>query len=111
MEKLLADLKIKPSYYITIAKSFAKKHNYDPSRLSFSDDIKHKLQYETPDGKIVRFGNTDNKDFIIYLHDDYKESMNHRESYLARATKIKGDWKSNPYSPNNLAIRILWDGK
>jgi hypothetical protein len=31
-----------------------------------------------------------------------------RRLYLARATKIKGNWKSNPYSPNNLAINILW---
>lgn len=31
-----------------------------------------------------------------------------RLRYLARATKIKGDWKNNPYSPNNLSIRLLW---
>jgi len=31
-----------------------------------------------------------------------------RESYLKRASKIKGNWKENPYSPNFLAINLLW---
>jgi len=31
-----------------------------------------------------------------------------RRRYLARATKIKGDWKDNKYSANNLSINILW---
>jgi hypothetical protein len=31
-----------------------------------------------------------------------------RFRYLSRSTNIKGDWKSNPYSPNNLSIHILW---
>ena len=29
--------------------------------------------------------------------------------YLSRATKIKGDWKKDKYSPNNLAINLLWN--
>jgi len=31
-----------------------------------------------------------------------------RQQYLSRATNIKGNWKKNKYSPNNLAINILW---
>jgi hypothetical protein len=31
-----------------------------------------------------------------------------RMNYLNRSSKIKGDWKSDPYSPNNLSMRILW---
>ncbi len=32
-----------------------------------------------------------------------------RRRYLQRATKIKGNWKDNKYSPNNLSIiHILW---
>jgi len=31
-----------------------------------------------------------------------------RASYIARASNIKGEWKTNPTSKNWLAIRILW---
>ena len=31
-----------------------------------------------------------------------------RKSYLARAKGIKGDWKNNKYSANNLSIHLLW---
>lgn len=31
-----------------------------------------------------------------------------RNRYLARATKIKGNWKDDKYSSNNLSINILW---
>jgi hypothetical protein len=31
-----------------------------------------------------------------------------QQRYLKRASKIKGDWKNNPYSPNNLSMKILW---
>jgi hypothetical protein len=30
------------------------------------------------------------------------------KSYLARAMGIKGDWKKNKYSPNNLSVHLLW---
>lgn len=52
--------------------------------------------------KWSHFGNIHYEDFT--KHKDLKR----RKSYLARATKIKGNWKKNPYSPNNLAIHILW---
>jgi len=31
-----------------------------------------------------------------------------RKRYLLRALNIKGNWKLNPYSPNNLSINLLW---
>lgn len=31
-----------------------------------------------------------------------------RASYLARAKGIKGDWQKDKWSPNNLAIHLLW---
>jgi hypothetical protein len=33
---------------------------------------------------------------------------NRRRNYLKRASNIKGNWKDNPYSKNNLAIHLLW---
>jgi len=43
-------------------------------------------------------------------YQDYTRHKNkaRRTSYLARSRKIRGDWKQNKYSPNNLAIHILW---
>ena len=42
---------------------------------------------------------------------DYTEHLNpiRRESYLRRATNIRGKWKDDPYSSNNLAIWTLWN--
>lgn len=61
-----------------------------------------KYQILTPDGKWVHFGQMGYEDFT--KHQDPVR----RENYLTRATKIKGKWKEDPYSPNNLAIKLLW---
>lgn len=55
-----------------------------------------------PDGKMVHFGQQGAADFT--KHRDEAR----RQRYLGRATKIKGDWRDDPYSPNNLAINLLW---
>lgn len=31
-----------------------------------------------------------------------------RSRYRARAENIRGQWREDPYSPNNLSIHILW---
>jgi len=55
-----------------------------------------------PDGNPVHFGQLPYEDFT--RHGDPIR----RQNYLNRATNIKGNWKADPYSPNNLAIRLLW---
>ena len=53
-------------------------------------------------GKAVHFGQIG---YEVYTkHND----LNHRNVYLSRATKIKGNWKDDPYSPNSLSINLLW---
>ena len=52
--------------------------------------------------KLVHFGDIRYEDFTKHK-DDIR-----RESYLKRANNIKGDWKNNIYSPNNLSINLLW---
>ena len=73
------------------------------------EDENHKLCYEG-----VCFGKIDYYDYIIY---SWLESQGEiakgtadkrRKAYRARATKIKGEWKKDKNSPNNLAINILW---
>jgi hypothetical protein len=54
--------------------------------------------------KWVYFGQMDPPMYDFLAHKNLKR----RERYLKRATKIKGKWRDNPFSPNNLSINILW---
>lgn len=36
------------------------------------------------------------------------KNLSRRDNYLARSNAIKGNWRKNKYSPNNLSIHILW---
>ena len=57
-------------------------------------------------GKMVHFGS------IEPPYEDFTKHRNEqrRQHYLKRSNLIKGDWRDNPYSPNNLSRRILWGG-
>lgn len=61
-----------------------------------------KYMVKSPEGKWVHFGQMGYEDFTKH------KNLKRRENYLNRSTKIKGDWKRNKYSPNNLSINILW---
>jgi hypothetical protein len=43
-------------------------------------------------------------------YEDYTKHKNktRRHNYLTRSQNIKGDWKRDSYSANNLAIHLLW---
>ena len=43
-------------------------------------------------------------------YEDYTKHKNktRRKNYLTRSQNIKGDWRRDSYSPNNLAIHLLW---
>jgi len=43
-------------------------------------------------------------------YEDYLKHQNKKRqsNYLARASNIKGNWKDNLYSSNNLSQKILW---
>jgi hypothetical protein len=57
--------------------------------------------------KWVYFGQMGYSDFTKYKNKT-KQNKTRRKNYLARATHIRGKWKTNKFSPNNLAIHILW---
>jgi len=61
-----------------------------------------KYMVKTPEGKWVHFGQMGYEDFTKH------KNLKRRQNYLTRSTNIKGDWKKNKYSPNNLSIHILW---
>lgn len=80
----------------------AKKYLGKNAQLFLSSRKNKKYMVITPDDKLVHFGAIGYEDFT--KHKDKER----RDAYLRRATKIKGNWKNNKYSPNNLAINILW---
>lgn len=68
--------------------------------LSTKKDKKYMVQ--NPDGKWIHFGQMGYEDFT--KHQDEKR----RQNYLKRTANMKGDWKDDKYSANNLARNILW---
>lgn len=83
-----------------VERNFKKYRGNNNAKLELSEkpDKKYKVIYQ---GKTTHFGST-LEDFT--KHGDEKR----REAYLKRATAIKGDWRKNKYSANNLAINLLW---
>jgi hypothetical protein len=87
----------------TKAQSRAYAYLGKTAKLHRSDkrDKKYKI-FDPNNERWVHFGQMGYQDYT--RHKDKKR----RASYLSRSRKIRGDWKRNPYSPNNLAIHILW---
>jgi hypothetical protein len=55
-----------------------------------------------PQGKIINFGQMGYEDFT-----KHKNSIR-RHNYLTRTSGMKGNWKDDGYSANNLSRNILW---
>ena len=62
-----------------------------------------KYMIKNDKNKLVHFGDLRYEDYTKH-HDE--DRLNR---YLSRATKIKGNWRRDKYSPNNLAINLLWN--
>jgi hypothetical protein len=112
IEKQLKGLDISPQKYLSEISRKAKLYGISAPR--FSLDKTHKLEVIDPSGKIVRFGRVGYGDFLIY---SYLEKAGHiqsgysqmkRQGFHKSHSAIGGKWKSNKYSPNNLALHILW---
>jgi len=58
--------------------------------------------YDTKNEKWVNFGQIGYEDFTKH------KDKNRRHNYLTRTKNMKGEWKSNKYSANNLSRNILW---
>lgn len=62
------------------------------------------MVYDEYNDKWVHFGSMKPPYEDFLKHNDLKRQAN----YMARATKIKGNWRDNKYSANNLSVNILW---
>jgi hypothetical protein len=74
-------------------------HYYYPYQ---ANDNKHKYYIITKNEKKIYFGAAGYSDFTQHKNKD------RQQNYKKRSSNIKGNWKNNKYSPNNLAINILW---
>ena len=70
--------------------------------LYLSQRKNKKFCIQRPDGSWVHFGAMGYEDFTKH------QNRMRQHNYLNRAYNIKGDWKNDPYSPNNLSINLLW---
>ena len=74
------------------------KKNVEPSTRK-----NKKYMILNDDNKYIHFGDSRYQDATIH-NDPVRISR-----YLSRATKIKGNWKKDKYSPNQLSINLLWN--
>ena len=58
--------------------------------------------YDTKHHKWIHFGQIGYEDYTKH------KNKTRRKNYLTRSGKIRGDWRRNPYSANNLSRKILW---
>jgi hypothetical protein len=70
--------------------------------IALSTKKNKKYMVRRPDGIWVHFGEMGYEDFT--KHKDKKR----QSAYLIRTENIKGDWKKDKFSANNLARNILW---
>jgi hypothetical protein len=70
-------------------------------RLSTNAKKKYMI-YDPIHKKWIHFGQMGYEDFT-----KHKDSVR-RERYLKRTANMRGEWKDNPYSANNLSRRLLW---
>jgi len=81
-----------------------KLHKYlgKNAQLHMSNKPTKKYMIMRPDGKYIHFGQMGYED-----HTKHKSDIR-RINYLNRATNIRGNWRDDPYSANNLSINLLW---
>jgi hypothetical protein len=58
--------------------------------------------YDPKNDKWINFGQIGYEDYTKH------KDKTRRKNYLTRSCGMKGNWKRNPYSANNLSIHVLW---
>lgn len=89
--------------YSDPARVVRNARNYlGPNVPIFLSDKVQKKYMVLHNGKYVHFGEMGYQDYTRHL------DKARRDRYLKRAMAIKGNWYQDPYSPNSLAINLLW---
>jgi hypothetical protein len=104
----LAKVKMTPTSYLRAVRAKAKKEGYDPKKVSLANDGVHKIKVMNEQGQPRYAGRVGYGDFILWSKVDKKQAQEKKRVFHASHSKIKGDWKKDKYSPNRLALSILW---
>ena len=76
----------------------------DTPELFISNRKNKKYQILDPNtNKFIHFGSLSYEDFTKH-HD-----LQRQKNYIIRASNIRGDWRSDKFSPNNLSLYLLWN--
>jgi hypothetical protein len=87
----------------TIVFKKARKYLGKDVKIELSKNKNKKYMIFNPNTeKWINFGQMGYEDFT-----KHKDPVR-RHNYLTRTANMKGNWKDNPYSPNNLSRNILW---
>ena len=117
--KFMAQLRkagLNPSVYLKKAQKAARDAGYGNGAklLGFATDGVHKLAMPNEDGKLILFGRVGYGDFLIWSHLEASKkapqgtASKKRNVFQKSHSQIRGNWKNDPFSPNNLALKILW---
>jgi len=105
---------LSPSAYLREARRRAKASGYESKALTFADDGTHKLAMKDEKGRQTKFGRVGYKDHLMWSHLERKGSVPKgtaeakKERFQKSHGAMKGEWRTNRYSANNLALRVLW---
>ena len=113
-EKQLKKIGIEPSSYLKEAQRRAKDAGLPYKLLGFAADGTHKLAIPDAAGRMIMFGRVGYGDHLTWSHLEQSKKVPmgtadaKRNTFHKSHSAIKGDWKKNPFSPNNLALKVLW---
>jgi len=83
-------------------RKMADKYLGKDAPVYLSNKPKKKYMVQDPNGKWIHFGQLDYEDFT------HHKNLVRRKNYLKRTANMRGKWKDNKYSANNLSREILW---
>jgi len=93
--------------FLKDAKARAVATGYNPDLLDLDKDGKHKLVYHSPEG-IRHFGLLGYGDYLYYKRHEPKIAKQKRHTFRTSHKAMSRIYGLGKYSPNELAINILW---
>jgi hypothetical protein len=97
----------KSDKFLSLARDVAKKRGYNPDKLELATNGVNKLTYHSPNG-VRHFGRLGYGDFIWYSMNDKVLANKKRAVFRKSHSAISDKYNLDKYSPNELAINILW---
>ena len=110
----LKTLKIAPATYLKAIRAKASAAGYDPKSISLSTDGESKITVRAPDGRTSKAGKAGYGDFHIWSMLERKGDVpsgtaaSKQSVFQKSHSKMRGKWKDDKYSPNSLALALLW---